>query len=585
MRFVFTPPPSQPLIVQGNDRDVAIAPDGSFIVYRSGTSGQTGPSLSIRGVNELEPRPLPGTTLGRFPFISPDGRWVGFQSGPEIRKVSVGGGPSILITRITGLPRGVSWSEDDYIVFGTAEGLRRVSATGGEPTVLTTFDPNKPEQHVLPHVLPGGKWLVFTAFPGTDYLSAHLEALEIETGQRKLLLHAGQDAAYLDSGHLIFGLANVTGDAESRFQASLRAVRFDPVRVEVIGEPVSVVEPVRGGTSAAVNYSVSRRGDLIYVPGGGGLGPPATRTLAWVNRQGQETSIAAPPRPYAVARLSPDGTRVALDVRDQTLDIAIWDLSRQTLSPLNRHPAQDLSPIWTPDSKRVIWTSTRGGGQPNLYWQAADGTGDAERLTVSTTNQFATATTPDGGTVLGFGASGSTTNAIDLFTVALKDPAHAAQPLIAAAGMDFGGEVSPDGKWLAYHSNISGEFQVYVRPFPNVQDGLVQISTAGGSRAAWSRNGRELFYLDRDGFLTSVTVPAAPGATFVPGPPVKILNRKYHLGASLLGLDLRGYDVSPDGQRFLMIKEPETPPPVTQSANMVLVLNWIEEVKDSLPAR
>jgi serine/threonine-protein kinase len=584
VRFVFAPPPSQPLIVQGSDRDVAIAPDGSFIVYRSGTSGQTQPSFSVRGVNELEPRLLAGTINGRFPFISPDGRWVGFHAGSEIRKVAVAGGPATLITSIAGLPRGASWGEDDYIVFGTPNGLRRVHADGGEPTVLTTIDPNKVEQHVLPHLLPGGKWLVFTVFPGTDYLASRLEALEIATGQRKLLVDSGHDPAYLDSGHLVYGMASPR-EADSRFQASLRAVRFDPVRVEVIGDPVSLIEPVRSGTSPTVNYSVSRRGDLVYVPGGGGFAPPAARTLTWVNRQGQETAIAAPPRTYAVARLSPDATRVALDVRDQTMDIAIWDLSRQTLSPLSRHPAQDLSPIWTTDGKRVIWTSTRGGGNPNLYWQAADGTGDAERLTVNINNQFPTSTTPDGGMVVVFGASGNSKNGMDLFMLALKDPARKAESLIAAEGMDYGAEVSPDGKWLAYHSNVSGEFQVYVRPFPNVQDSRAQISTAGGTRAAWSRNGRELFYLDREGLLTSVAISAGPGATLSAGPPVKILNRKYYAGASLLGLDLRGYDISPDGQRFLMIKEPESPPPVTQSANLVLVLKWFEELKDRLPAR
>jgi serine/threonine-protein kinase len=585
VRFMFAPPSSQPLMLQGNDRDVTIAPDGSFIVYRSGSSSQTQPSLSVRGVNELEPRPLPGTTNGRFPFISPDGRWVGFQAGTELRKVAVAGGPTMLITRVSGLPRGASWGEDGYIVFGTPNGLHRVHADGGEPAALTTLDPNKPEQHVLPHLLPGGKWLVFTTFPNTDYLAARLEALEVETGQRKLLLQAGQDAAYVDSGHLIYGLANATGDAESRFQTSLRAVRFDPARVEVIGEPVSLVDEVRVGTSPAVSYSVSRRGDLVYVPGAGVSAPAVPRTLTWVNRQGQETAIAAPTRTYAVARLSPDGTRIALDVRDQTMDISIWDLRRDTLTPLSRHPAQDLSPIWTLDGKRVIWTSTRGGGNPNLYWQAADGTGEAERLTVSAVNQFPTSTTPDGNLVLVFGASGNNKNVMDLFTLALKDPARKVEPLLAAEGMDFGAEVSPDGKWLAYHSNISGEFQVYVRPFPNVQDSRLQISTSGGSRAAWSRSGRELFYLDRDGLLTSVAIPAATGATFSAGTPVKILNRTYYAGASLLGLDLRAYDISPDGQRFLMIKEPESVPLVTQSSSMILVLNWVDELKARLPTR
>jgi hypothetical protein len=187
-RFVFAPPPSQPLIIQGNDRDVAIAPDGSFIVYRSGNPAQTQPSLSIRGVNELEPRPMPGTINGRSPFISPDGRWVGFQAGTEIRKVAVAGGPATLITRVSGLPRGASWGDDNYIVFGSPNGLQRVHADGGEAAALTTPDPNKPEQHVLPHVLPGGKWLVFTSFAGTDYLAARLEALEVGTGRRKVLL-------------------------------------------------------------------------------------------------------------------------------------------------------------------------------------------------------------------------------------------------------------------------------------------------------------------------------------------------------------------------------------------------------------
>ena len=584
-RFVFAPPPSQPLFLQGNDRDVAIAPDGSFIVYRSGTSAQTQPGLSMRGVNELEPRPLPGTTNGRFPFISPDGRWVGFQAGTEIRKVAVAGGPTMRITNISGLPRGASWGEDDYIVLGTPNGLQRVRADGGELAPLTTIDPNKPEQHVLPHVLPGGKWLVFTSFSGTDYLAARLEALELATGRRKVLLTAGQDAAYVDSGHLVFGLANATGDAETRFQTSLRAVRFDPVRVEVVGEPISLVDPVRVGTSPTVNYSVSRRGDLVYVLGSGVFTPPAARTLTWVSRQGRETAIAAPPRTYATARLSPDGTRIALDVRDDTMDVWIWDLGRQTMSPLSRHPAQDLSPIWTSDGKRVMWTSTRGGGNPNLYWQAADGTGEAERLTVSANNQFPTSTTPDGSIVIVFGASGNNKNGMDLFTLDLKDPAHKAEPLIAAEGMDFGAEVSPDGKWLAYHSNISGEFQVYVRPFPKVQEGRWQISTAGGTRPAWSRNGRELLYLDREGLLTSVAIPAAPATALAAGPPVRILNRKYYAGASLLGLDLRAYDISPDGQRFLMIKDPESPLPVTQSANMVVVLNWAEELKARLPNR
>ena len=583
VRFVFTPPAAQPIVIQGTDRDLAITPDGSFIVYRSGASAQLQLSLSIRGVNELEPRLLPGTNNGRFPFISADGRWVGFQAGQEIRKVSITGGQAEVICRILAM-RGASWGDDDFIIFAAPNGLQRVSAAGGEPSPLTRIDRDKPEAHLLPHVLPGSKWVVFTVHPGSDYLASRLEALEIATGRRKVIVPAGHDAMYVNSGHLVYGLTNAASDAATRFQASLRAVRFDPVRAEVIGESLPLVEQIRVGASPTLNYSVSRRGDLIYVPGTAPV-TPIERTLTWVNRKGQETAIAAEPRAYAMARISPDGARVALDVRDQMMDIWIWDLNRQTLSSLNRHPSQDLSPIWTPDSKRVIWTSTRGGGNPNLYWQSADGSGEPERLTVHSNNQFPTSSTPDGAFVTLFGASATTANGTDLFRLAMKDPARKVEPLLAAAGMDFGGEVSPDGRWLAYHSNNSGEFQVYVRPYPNVQESREQVSRAGGSRPAWSRDGRELFYLDGENLLTSVAVPAVVGARFTSGPPIKILNKKYHAGASLLGLDLRAYDVAPDAQRFLMIKEPESAPGTQPAVNMVVVLNWVEELKARLPAR
>ena len=584
VRFVITPPATAPLILQGNDRDVAIAPDGSFIVYRSGVASLLRPHLMIRGLNEIEPRVLVGTENARFPFISPDGRWVAFHVGSEIRKVATSGGPTSLVCRMNGNPRGASWGDDDFIVFGSPDGLRRVSASGGDPEALTNFDAQKPEQHVLPHVLPGAKWAVFTAFAGTDYVAPRLEAIELATRQRKSLLPAGHDAAYLNSGHLVFGLASPVAEGEPRARAVLRAVRFDPERVQTIGDPVSVIEPVSvGGGSPALNYSVSRRGDLVFVAGGAGVVAPLTRTLVSVDRQGRETPIAAPARSYAVARISPDGTRVALDVRDAGNDIWIWDLNRRTLSVLSRHTAVDLSPIWTPDGKRVIWTSTRGGGNPNLFWQAADNTGSPERLTVNALNQFPTSIAPDGSSIVLFGSSGNTTTAMDIFTLNLRDKSGQAEPLVSAPGFDFGAEISPDGKWLAYHSTESGEAQVYVRPYPNVNDGRWQVSNAGGTRASWSRSGRELFYLDRDGMLSSVVITA--GTSFIASTPTKILSTAYYRGSSALGLDLRAYDVFPDGQRFLMIKEPQTSPSGPPVVDMIVVRDWAEELKQRLPSR
>ena len=581
VRFVVTPPAAQPLLLQGNDRDIVIAPDGSFVVYRSGDTAQMRPQLMIRSLNEIEPRSLPGTAGARNPFLSPDGRWVGFFVGSELQKVSIAGGSPVPIATLPGAARGASWGDDDFIVFATSDGagLQRIPASGGEARSLTTLDTAKHETHVYPHVLPGSKSVLFTTYDGSDFLSARVDAVEVVTGKRKTVLEGGSDPHYA-SGYLVYATANASTDAQSRFRASLRAVRFDASRVGVLGDSVSVVEPLAMGTTGAANYSVSSRGDLVFVPAGAGIAGSQQRNLVWVDRKGLEIAIPAPQRSYALGRISPDGNRILLDVRDQTNDVWIWDISRQTLTPLNRDPAQDLSPVWTPDGKRVLWTSTRNGGNPNLYWQAADGTGTADRLTINQRNQFPTSISPDGNTVVLFGANGAAT---DIFSVDLREPGRPHKPLVSTAAFDFGGEISPDGKWLAYHSNESGEPQVLVRPFPNVQDGRTQISTSGGTRAAWSRNGRELFYLDKDGFLTVVAVQQTTQGSFSAGVPVKILNTKYFLGSTVLGLDLRAYDVSPDGQRFLMIKDDAERSAAPPLATMVVVLDWLQELKARLP--
>ena len=490
----------------------------------------------------------------------------------------------MVITRTSGPPRGASWGDDDFIVFATSDGagLRRVAANGGEPGPLTKTDAANREVHVYPHVLPGSKFVLFTTYFGSDFLRVRVDAVDVATGDRRTILEAGSDPQYA-SGYLVYATLNASTDAQARFRASLRAVRFDPDRVDTLGDSVTVVEPLMMGTTGAANYSVSARGDLVFVPAGYGPRASPQSSLVWVDRKGVETPIPAPPRAYASARIAPDATRLVLDIRDQTNDLWIWDVNRQTLTSLNRDPAQDMSPIWTPDSKRVIWTSTRGGGNPNLFWQAADGTGAAERLSTSPRNQFPTSISADGNTVVIFGASGEST---DLFTVSLNDPRQPQKPLLTtSAASEFGAEISPDGQWMAYHSNESGEQQVFVRPFPNVQEGRSQVSTTGGTRAAWSRNGRQLFYLDKDGYLTAVAVHSSPSGGFSAGAPAKILGTKYFLGNTVLGLDLRAYDVSSDGQRFLMIKDDLERNKSQPLAGMVVVLNWLEELKNRLGAQ
>src|ERR1700682_4675513 len=248
---------------------------------------------------------------------------------------------------------------------------------------------------------------------------------------------------------------------------------------------------MRLAETGAANFSVSREGTLVYVQATGALAS-IQRSLAWVNRHGVEEPIAAPPRAYTLPRLSPDGTSVALDIRDQDNDIWIWDLARKTLRRLTFDPAQDQYPVWTPDGRRIAFGSTRSGAQ-NVFWQPADGTGPVERLTTSPNSQYPTSVAPDGSRLIIWEATTKT----GFYLVQLHlDGARQAEALFHTAFNELNGEISPEGHWLAYQSAESGQSEIYVRPFPNVDRGRWQISTSGGTSPVWARGGGELFFLD-----------------------------------------------------------------------------------------
>ncbi len=585
-RFILAPPQSLPLFLQGFDRDIVISPDGSNIVYRStlpGSTGGTGGAVfAVRGINDLTPRVLGGAG-GREPFMSPDGRWIGYFAGGELRKLSMTGGPPITIGRFPAGTRGVHWGADDQIVFGVIDagkGLQSISASGGEPRSLTTPAREKGEiGHYYPFTMPDGKAVLFTIVSGPTIAdSGQVAVLDLQTGRYKTLIRGGTAAVFVEPGYLVYSS-----------RGTLQAVRFDPRRLEVIGDSVTIIDQVMNTSIGNANFSISRNGTLVYVAGGGAFVQNVLpRSLVWVDRRGIETPTKAPTRPYGIARLSPDGTRVALDVRGPELDIWVWDLARETLTPLNLHPGVDLAPVWTHDSRRIIWSSSRAGGNPNLYFQSADGTGPVERLTTSERAQFATAVTPDGTRVILFspnvGSGVGSLAAVDTFTALIDGGGKPPIPLLQSPAQKLAAEISPDGRWLAYQSDESGRHEVFVRPFPNVDAGRWQISTEGGTRPAWSRKGDELFYLDANDQLTAVRVKTN-GTTLIPAKPARVLSGKYVAGSTTRGYDLRSYDVSADGQRFLMLKETagtstSAPPP-----NMTVVVNWLEELKSRLPAK
>jgi len=573
-RFTIVPPPTATLNTAAPDRPIAISPDGSHIIYRAGVGTQGAGQMVVRAIDQLDGRTIAGVQGFREPVLSPDGRWIAFQPRAELRKVSITGGPSILLCAVKGAPRGASWGANDTIVFATDDtstGLMSVPAAGGEPRMLTKPDPTHGEgDHVFPSMLPGGTAVLFTITAPGQTETSQVAVLDLRSGRWKILIRGGSQAEYVESGHLVYAAAG-----------SLRAVRFDLKRLEVLSDPIPVVEDVRTVQGGEASFAVSRTGTLVYVPGGVNGGQGAQRSFVWVNRQGREEPIKAPLRAYTYPRLSPDGSRLAIDVRDQDNDIWIWDFARDTLTRLTFDPAADQFPIWTPDSRAIIFASSRAG-IPNLYRQSADGTGQVERLTTAPVPQLPTSIAPDGKRLVlneaNVGRSG-----LDLSLLALQGQPRS-EPLIQTMFTERNAEISADGRWIAYESDESGRFEVYVRPFPNVESGRWQISTNGGTRPLWARSGRELFYLDRMGPLMLVTVQATD-TTFRAGNPVKLFDTRYFgIGSGNSG---RTYDVSPDGQRFLMIKEtvPTDQGSTAQAAGMVVVLNWIEELKRLVPAK
>ncbi|MGB7219136.1 MAG: hypothetical protein WBD07_10045 [Vicinamibacterales bacterium] len=303
----------------------------------------------------------------------------------------------------------------------------------------------------------------------------------------------------------------------------------------------------------------------------------------WVDRRGREDAINVPARAYFNLRLSPDGRRLALEIRDQENDIWVWDLTRQTLDRRTFDPALDGAPIWTPDGSRIVFYSQRSGSGQGLFWLRADGTGTADQLTTAVgRNQVATSLSPDGSKLLFKDGTGINTGS-DLMVLAMDGKAQPAPLIQATMFEETGAQFSPDGRWLAYQSNDSGQGlnQVYVVPFPNVNGGKWLVSTAGGRMPSWAPSGRELFYIDANNFLTSAPVQLTP--TFAVGNPTRLFETKPPPAL----INARFYDVSLDGQRFVMIKEPtgDQNSPNATPASMVVVLNWLEELKARLPAR
>jgi serine/threonine-protein kinase len=561
-RFTITASGRAALTISGNNPDLAITPDGSRVVY----SGNNATQLFVRALDALEPVAIATGELMRGPFVSPDGQWVGFENNRTLQKVAISGGPAIPLASLDGQLRGATWLPDDTIVFATsgsaANGLQRISANGGTPTALTRPDHARGEaDHLWPEALPGGRAVVFTITAQTGGLdAAQIAVLNLRTHTSTTLVRGGSHAHYVASGHLVYTAAG-----------TLRAMLFDLSQLGVRGPSVPVVPRVVTTYAGAGDFGVASDGTLVYVdaPSGG-----IARILVWVDRTGKEEPIAAPPRAYVQPRISPDGSRVALFIADQQADIWIWDLRRARLNRFTYDPGADQTPIWTPDG-RIVFSSQKDGSVANLWWQAADGSGVPQRLTTSSNGQFPTGISRDGKQLV-FAEQTATGRNLMLLSL---DGSHRVTPLFPTKFDERNGNVSPDGHWLAYESNFSGQFEIYVRPLPIAGGIPSQISTAGGTRPLWSRTGNELFYLAANNALMRVPVDAS-GAAWSAGTPTKLLEGPYSIG---LGNISRTYDISPDGSRFLMIKGAGTDP--TEQPSVIVVEHWDEDLKRLVPRK
>jgi serine/threonine-protein kinase len=550
----------------GIDRDVAVAPDGSRIVY----VGNNGTQLFVRALDSLEPILIASGRGVRGPFVSPDGLWVGFFDA-ELRmlKVPITGGPAIaIVDRMDGAgSRGASWGPDDTIVFATsltATGLQQVNASGGPVKVLTRADRNVGESdHVWPRLLPGGRAVLFTVTSQASPDSLSIAVLDLVTGRIKTIVRGGLDASYIAGGYLVYGASG-----------TLRAIPFDLARLEVRGAPLPVVPRLAMSGPGGARYALSDDGTLVYVDAGGDAAGTPLKTLVWIERTGKAEEIhGLPAHVYRNPRISPDGTRIAVAADDLQRDIWIWDIRRAILTRFTMDPGVDTFPVWTHDSARIVYASARETNI-NLWWQSADGLGAPERLLKSANIQVPTSITLDDRDLIFHEVMADST--ADVIRMPLTGP-RKPEVVLQTKSVERDAVLSPDGRWLAYESNSSGSYEVFVRTFGAGTQGNWQVSADGGTRPVWGRD--ELFYIGPDGSLMKVAVPPG-GASWNGGAPTKLLDP---VGMTAGDFN-RDYDVSPDGRRFVVVQSisgtASGPPP-----SLVVVQHFAQEVASKIPIK
>jgi Tol biopolymer transport system component len=530
----------------------AVSRDGARIAYvaRSGS----GPGvLYVRSLDSFDAKPLPETEGASAPFFSPDGQWVGYVVAAKIRKVPVSGGPPqpVCDAAVSDSGGGAAWTDDGSIYIpSTSGGLLRASASGGACAEIVKPDPERGEI-LQPEALPGGRALLFAMLGGFQTSQARIATMNLKTGKLQVIGPQGTNPRYVEPGFILFGHAG-----------EILAAPFEPESLKLLGQPVPVFDKVLPDPAYGIEqFAVSRSGVLAFVPG---TRASVKRRLVMMDAKGATTVLTTEANAYEDMSLSPNGRKLALTLEGVSWNIWVYDRDRGTLTRLT-FENDNRDPIWTPDGKRIVYTSLRDG-RYGLYARAADGSGTEERLLTSKNWIFANSWSPDG-RYLAYGEQDPTSG----FDISILPLEGDRKPLsfVRTSFQDWFGEFSPDGKWIAYESNESGRSEIYVRPFPG-PGGKWQISSEGGARPEWSRDGRELLYMSGERLMR---VPVDTARVFSAGKPELLFGCAcYESG--------RYYEVGADGKHFLFIQNAE---PVSPVGQINVVLGWRPELERRTP--
>jgi Tol biopolymer transport system component len=534
---------------------IAVSPQGTLVAYVGVSSGRE--QLHVRAIDGVESKALAGTEGALSPFFSPDGQSIGFFAQGKLKAVSVAAGT---IRTLCDAPnsRGGTWAGDSiYFAAANSGGISKVSAEGGTPTDVTTLDRASGEvSHRWPQGLPGGRVLLFDVWTGPGADEKQIQIQRLDSGERTVVAQGAASGLYVASGHVIYARKD-----------ELFAVPFDVDNMRVSGQAVRLSSGAWRG-SEGNHYAVSDNGVFVSV-----AGSPARyeRRLVWVGRDGRAEPVAAPPGGYyANAAISPDGRRAAVDIEAETVGVWVYDFARATLTPVTTGKGSSQAPRWSPDGTRLVYRGTRMGSR-NLWRKTVDDAIGEERVTTGEGVQTPGSWSADGRWLVYYDSDPAT--GFDVWAL----PSGGDRKPRAVVRTPFAEQyprLSPDGRWLAYTSNESGRSEVLVQSFPEPA-GRTQISTNGGIEPVWSRDGRELFYLNGDAMM-AVEIRTSP--TFTAGSPRKLFEGRYVPSPN----GVSSYDVSQDGQRFLRVQPLHPDPPTDQ---IQVTLNWFEELKRLVPTK